>query len=69
MNFKPCTGYARFEMVYGYYYTVNLYKKCTMKYACEKLDYPVAKAYLYMPVRKAKRVLGRLTGRIPGNEK
>lgn len=69
MEFKPCTGYARFEMVYGYYYTVNLYKKRTMKYACEKLGYPVAKAYLYMPVRKAKRVWGRLTGRIPGNEK
>ena len=69
MDFKPVTGYARFEMVYGYYYTVNLHKKCTVKYACEKLGYPAAKAYLYMPVRKAKRVWGRLTGRIPGNKK
>ena len=69
MNFLPCSGYDRFHRVYGYYYTVNLYKKCTMKYACEKLGYPVAKAYLYMPVRKAKSVLGRLTGRLPGDEK
>lgn len=66
MNFLPCSGYDRFHTVYGYYYTVNLFNKCSMKYACEKLDYPVMKAWLYMPVRKAKRVWGRLTGRIPG---
>ena len=65
MNFRPYTGYARFEMVYGYYYTVNLVSPRSMKYACGKLDYPVALAYLYMPVRKAKRIWGRLTGRIP----
>lgn len=69
MNFKPYTGYARFEMVYGYYYTVNLAKRRSMRYACEKLDYPVLKAYLYLPVRKAKRIWGRLTGTIPGNGK
>lgn len=69
MDFLPCTGYDRFEMVYGYYYTVNLFKKCSMKYACEKLDYPVVKGYLYLPVRKAKRIYGRLLGRLPGKEK
>ena len=69
MNFRPCTGYARFEMVYGYYYTVNLFTKHSLKYACEKLDYPVVKAYLYLPVRKAKRIWGRLKGLFPGNEK
>lgn len=69
MNFKPYTGYDRFEMVYGYYYTVNLAKRRSMRYACEKLDYPVLKAYLYLPVRKAKRIWGRLTGTIPWNGK
>lgn len=68
MNFLPCTGYARFEVVYGYYYTVNLAKKRSMKYACEKLDYPLWKAYLYMPIRKAKRIWGRVLGRLPGNQ-
>lgn len=67
LEFLPDTGYARFEMVYGYYYTVNRFRRCSMKYACEKLGYPLWKAYLYMPVRKAKRVLGRLTGRISAN--
>jgi len=62
MNFKSCTGYDRFHIVYGYYYTVNLAERRSMKYACEKLDYPLAKAYLYMPVRKAKRIIGRLRG-------
>ena len=60
MNFKPCTGYDRFYMVYGYYYTINLAKKYSMKFACEKLDYPLVKAYLYMPIRKAKRIYSRL---------
>lgn len=69
MDFKPCTGYERFDVVYGFYYTVNLTKKRPLKYACEKLDYPVWKAYLYLPVRKAKRIRGRLTGRIPWREK
>lgn len=69
MDFKPCTGYARFEMVYGYYYTVNLVKRCSMKYACEKLDYPLVKAYLYMPLRKAKRIYGRLLGLLSGQAK
>lgn len=69
MDFLPCSGYARFEMVYGYYYTINLFKKCSMKYACEKLDYPVVKGYLYLPVRKAKRIYGRLLGLIPGKGK
>lgn len=62
MDFLPHTEYERFEMVYGYYYTVNLTHKCSMKYACEMLDYPLAKAYLYMPVRKARRISGRLLG-------
>ena len=66
MNFKPCTGYRRFEMVYGYYYTVNLANRRSMKYACEKLEYPVMKAYLYMPVRKAKRILGRVQKLLTG---
>lgn len=69
MNFKPYTGYARFEMVYGYYYTVNLAKRRSMKYACEQLDYPLAMAYLYMPLRKAKRVWGRLSGTLPESKK
>ena len=69
MDFLPCAGYERFEKVYGYYYTVNLTHRRSMKYACEKLDYPLVKAYLYTPVRKAKRVWGRLTGRIPWNGK
>lgn len=69
MNFKPCTGYARFEMVYGYYYTVNLTQKRSMKYACEKLDYPLVKAYLYMPIRKAKRIYGRVLGLLDGKTK
>ena len=69
MNFKPCTGYDRFYMVYGYYYTVNLVKRRSMKYACEKLDYPLVKAYLYMPLRKAKRIYGRLLGLLSGQAK
>lgn len=69
MNYKPCTGYKRFDMVYGYYYTVNLAKRHSLKYACEQLDYPVVKAYLYLPVRKAKRIWGRLLGCLPGKEK
>lgn len=69
MNFLPCTGYDRFYMVYGYYYTINLAKRCSMKYACEKLDYPLAKAYLYMPIRKAKRIYGRLQGLLTGKVK
>lgn len=69
MNFLPCTGYARFEKVYGYYYTVNLFKKRSMKYACEKLDYPLAKAYFYMPIRKAKRIYGRVQGLLAGKTK
>lgn len=69
MDFTPCTGYDRFYLVYGYYYTVNLFKKRSMKYACDQLDYPVLKAYLYMPVRKAKRIYGRLLGLLPGNRK
>ena len=60
MDFLPCTGYARFRVVYTYYYTVNLVKKCTMKYACEQLDYPLWKAYCYMPIRKGLRILYRL---------
>ena len=64
MDFSPCTGYDRFYLVYNYYYTLNLAGRCSMKYACAQLDYPLWKAYLYMPVRKAKRIWGRLTGRI-----
>ena len=60
MDFLPCTGYARFRMVYGYYYTVNLAKKRTMKYACAQLGYPLWKAYCYMPIRKGLRILYRL---------
>ena len=69
INHKPCTGYKRFDVVYGYYYTVNLAKRYSLKYACEQLDYPVVKAYLYLPVRKAKRIWGRLLGCLPGKEK
>ena len=60
MDFRKCTGYTRFHMVYDYYYTVNLAKKRTMKYACEQLDYPLWKAYCYMPIRKGLRILYRL---------
>lgn len=66
LNFLPLTGYEQFEMVYGYYYTVNLTQRRSMRYACEMLDYPVAKAYLYMPIRKAKRIYGRLRGLLTG---
>ena len=60
MDFTPCTGYARFHMVYGYYYTVNLVEKRTMRYACEQLGYPLWKAYCFMPIRKGLRILSRL---------
>lgn len=69
MNFMPCAGYDRFEMVYGYYYTVNLAKRHSLKYACKMLAYPVVKAYLYLPVRKAKRIYGRLLGLFPDKGK
>ena len=69
MEFLPCTGYEQFEKVYGYYYTVNLTKRRSMKYVCEMLDYPLAKAYLYMPIRKAKRIYGRLQGLLTGKGK
>lgn len=60
MDFTPCVGYERFLAVYGYYYTVNLERKCSMKYACGQLDYPLWKAYCYMPIRKGHRICGRL---------
>lgn len=63
MEFKPWSDYERFLMVYAYYDTVNLAKKYSLKYACEKLDYPVWKAYFYMPIRKAGRIYSRLTGK------
>ena len=69
MNFVPCTGYDRFYMVYAYYDTINLAKPYSMKYACEKLDYPLMKAYLYLPVLKAKRVYARLQRLLAGKAK
>lgn len=69
MNFLPCTGYDRFDMVYAYYDTVNLAKRYSMKYACEKLDYPLWKAYLYLPVLKAKRLCARLQRLLAGKGK
>lgn len=66
MDFLPHTGYGRFALVYEYYYTVNLVQKHSMKDVCAELDYPVWKAYLYTPLRKAKRVWGRC---FPGKEK
>lgn len=69
MNFKPCTGYARFEMVYGYYYTVNLARKRSMKYACRQLGYPLWKAYFYMPIRKGKRICGRVKALLCGKSR
>lgn len=62
MEFRPCYGFERFLSVYGYYYTINLEKKYSMKYACDKLGYPLLKAYFYMPIRKAKRIFSRLKG-------
>ena len=66
MDFLPHTGYERFALVYEYYYTVNLVQRHSMKDVCKALDYPVWKAYLYTPLRKAKRVWGRC---FPGKEK
>lgn len=60
MDFLSCTGYERFYLVYGYYYTMNLTADFSMKRTCKMLGYPLILAYLYMPVRKAKRVLSRL---------
>lgn len=68
MDFKPCTGYERFYVVYGFYYTVNLTKKRPLKYACEKLDYPVWKAYCYMPIRKGKRICSRIRALLSGGK-
>lgn len=62
MDFLPCFGYDRYLAVYGYYYTVNLTNKRSMKYACEQLDYPLWKAYCYMPIRKCHRILLRIRG-------
>lgn len=66
MDFLPCAGYRRFEAVYGYYYTVNLCQKRSLKYACRQLDYPYWKACLYMPVRKVRRIWGRVQGLLTG---
>lgn len=69
MDFLSYAGYDRFEMVYGYYYTVNLARKYSMKFACDQLDYPLLKAYFYMPIHKAKRIYGRLMGCFPVKKK
>ena len=68
MDFKPCAGYDRFLCVYGYYYTVNLVKKHSMKYACDQLDYPVWKAYCYRPIRKGHRIWGRVCSLLGGRK-
>lgn len=60
MQHKSYEGYKKFLLVYEYYWTINLAKKYTMKYACRKLDYPILKAYFYMPIRKVKRIFRRL---------
>ena len=69
MDFLPCTGYTRFETVYGYYYTVNLAGKRSMQYACRQLGYPLWKAYLYTPIRKGKRICGRVKGLLCGKSR
>ncbi|MBR2423268.1 MAG: glycosyltransferase family 2 protein [Oscillospiraceae bacterium] len=68
MDFKPYTGYDRFYLVYGYYYTINLTRSCTMKYACEQLDYPYWKACFYMPIRKGLRIWGRFRALLGGGK-
>lgn len=62
LEYGVCFGYERFLMVYGYYTTINLAKRYSLKHACDKLGYPAIKAYLYVPVLKAKRLYSRLTG-------
>lgn len=62
MDFRPCTGYERFLMVYGCYYTMNLTAKFSMKSTCEMLDYPLIQACLYLPVQKLHRIYRRLRG-------
>lgn len=67
MDFMSCTGLERFYVVYDYYYSINVTGNCSMKYACEQLDYPFWKACFYVPIRKGIRLCGKIR-RLLGGE-